>query len=341
MFINPIYVLFPPKKEIGIIGAGQFAFATISYFILTSRYGRIKAVYDIDKMNAESLGRAYKAKVYTNFSKLIKDVDIVYIASNHASHSSYSIEALNNNKVVYCEKPVSVDFKQLKNLHNVVKTKESKFYCGYNRPHSPIIKLVKEQYGEVLRSNPLTLSCYVRGHDIPAEHWYRNPGEGTRVCGNLGHWIDLFVSLIWERIEQISLFKLVIVSSDDCIPDDNATLLITTNIGDLFSVTISSRYEPFEGIDESINLQVDKLNLKIDDFRAAKINCDSNLRKFKFRHKNVGHKNAINQPFEQIQIRNYKEYFFSSYLTIAFAEMIKSSETKIEIQSNQIVEFFK
>ena len=43
-----------------------------------------------------------------NFS----DLDAVYIASNHASHTEYAIKALRHGVSVYVEKPLSVNWDQ-------------------------------------------------------------------------------------------------------------------------------------------------------------------------------------------------------------------------------------
>jgi predicted dehydrogenase len=40
------------------------------------------------------------------------DVRVVYIASNHASHTPYALSALNAGKTVYIEKPICVDWQQ-------------------------------------------------------------------------------------------------------------------------------------------------------------------------------------------------------------------------------------
>ena len=340
LLINPLYVFIPPKRKVGFIGAGQFAFATVGYFLVARRLGRLEAVYDLDFEKATSLASMYGCSARYSHGEVISDVDIVYVLSNHSTHTEYAIQALESGKKVYCEKPISVSLEQLARLYSVVRGQEDKFSCGYNRPHSHIMKYTKKHFSRYLDNLPVTLSCYVRGHMIPEDHWYRNDDEGTRVCGNLGHWIDLFISVIWPRFESIEEFSLNITSSSPSNPDDNCLLTITTNEGDLFSVVISSRNEPFEGIDESINLQAGELNLKVDDFRSAVIHDGSKrvlLRKF---CKDVGHATAIGQPFNKMR-RRFLEYFVSSYFTISFANMIQNGQSKKIIHLDEIKEFFK
>tara|TARA_R110002096_G_scaffold410190_1_gene609756 strand:+ start:8912 stop:10057 length:1146 start_codon:yes stop_codon:yes gene_type:complete len=340
LIINPLYFIVKPPIMVGIIGAGQFAFSTISFFLVSNRLGRIQQVFDINSDNARTLSTAYNAKQCETAGEVIQGVDVVYIASNHNSHTSYALSALQQDKKVYCEKPIAVTFNQLYDLYNAVNKKPDLFFCGYNRPHSSIMRHCKNTYASIFRVQPITMSCYVRGHDIPSDHWYRNPDEGTRICGNAGHWVDLFISTIWGRFNTLDYFCLSIISSNPSNLDDNMLISITTHAGDIFNLTISSRSEPFEGIDETINIQAGSLNIKIDDFRRAKINNKHFVAQLKGWVKDVGHEKSIEQPFSKEDPRNYMEYFVSTYLTVSLAGMILNKQITKKITIMEIMDFF-
>ena len=338
-FINP-FCLPKQKKVIGIIGCGQFAYSTICFFLFKNRFNSLKFVFDQDTTASLSLAKAYGAKSITSHTDLIKFCDVIYIASNHHTHTEYAIKALNMSKTVFCEKPISVNFHQLKLLHEAVIKTNGKFFVGYNRPHSHFILHITSNYRNLLSSNPISLDCFLIGHKIPPNHWYRNPNEGTRVCGNLGHWIDLFIHLLSFRSKFPDIFKLSLISSDSSNADDNCILIISTSDNDLFSVHISSREEPFEGINETINLQCSTLHSKIDDFRKCVIRNGSKLTKLKNWPKDVGHENSILQPFIDTH-RNIFELFLSSYLTISFAKLVENSEIFCEIDLKSVEKFFE
>ena len=88
----------PPKTggHVGLIGCGNFAFTTIAYY-LCKNYGRIiRAGMDIDIQRAASLLEAYALRYYTDDTEKIwadPDIDLIYIASNHASHAEYAIKS--------------------------------------------------------------------------------------------------------------------------------------------------------------------------------------------------------------------------------------------------------
>ncbi|MCF6217044.1 MAG: Gfo/Idh/MocA family oxidoreductase [Emcibacter sp.] len=340
LIINPLYFILKPQIKVGIIGAGQFSFSTISFFLVANRLGRISSVFDINADNAKTLSLAYNAKQCDTPDEVIQAVDVVYVASNHNSHTSYALSALQQEKKVYCEKPIAATFDQLRELYKVVSKKDDLFFCGYNRPHSSIIRHCKTKYASIFNEQPITMSCYVRGHDIPSDHWYRNPDEGTRICGNAGHWVDLFISTIWGRYNSLKYFSLNIISSNSNDLDDNMLISIITDAGDLFNLTISSRSEPFEGIDETINIQAGSLNVKIDDFRSAKINNEHFVTHLKNWVKDVGHEKSIEQPFSKENTRNYMEYFVSTYLTVSLADMILNKQTAKKITILEIMDFF-
>jgi hypothetical protein len=90
------------------------------------------------------------------------------------------------------------------------------------------------------------------------------------VCGNIGHWLDLLVHmLVWRGLPD--RLQISITSAADSELDDNVCIAIRSDRADLFSVTLTSRSEPFEGINETINFQHGETNCKIDDFRRMTV----------------------------------------------------------------------
>ena len=318
----PISLFQKSDKNVAIIGCGQFAFATISYF-LKSKFGNtIYGVFDVNEENANSLANYYKGKVFTDPTNLINDTNVkyVYIASNHATHTTYAIEALNQNKIVYIEKPISVTKEQFDNL--LIAASGKKLYVGYNRPLSPAVQTIGAVIEEMDKGRPLSLNCFVTGHKIPNDHWYRNFEEGTRVCGNIGHWLDLSIHLL-SAIGIPSSLKVSIHSSSETEKDDNLNITMVSNKEDIISLMLSSREEPFEGINETINIQYSHMIAKIDDFRRLTIWNRDKLTKKRYFKKDVGHKNAILQPFENKVVRNFEEVVISTRLMLEITEAVR------------------
>lgn len=324
------------KPTIGLIGCGQFQFSTIAHFLSKGKTNRFLFCYDTDKEKTKSLSEYYNVpRVLEEYEEVFRqeESELVYIASNHASHSTYAKEFLKKGIDVYCEKPISVTFDQYDSLLEIMKKSNAKFYAGYNRPYSPAVEEIKKIINRKTQKNKnITLGCFVSAHDLPVDHWYRNPDEGTRICGNVGHWLDLMIHIYNWRGFIPQNFNVQIAYSNSNEPDDNITISITTPIGDLTSITITARSEPFEGINETINFQYGTVIAKIDDFRKLTIWDEEKLYSKKYRPKDVGHKRSVMQPFMN-ENRDLNEVIASTELMLHITEMVKHmvTERKIEL----------
>jgi predicted dehydrogenase len=321
-------IFFFDNRSIGLVGCGQFQFSTIAYFLSRGFTNRFLFCYDLDNERAKYLASYYLIKKIPLSLSQINDnkLKVVYIASNHSSHTDYSIFFLNKNINVYCEKPISVSFSQFDSLLYAINKSKAKFYAGYNRPYAPAITYLKNIIKKrKIVNGKFTLNCFVSAHFISKDHWYRNPEEGTRICGNLGHWIDLMIHIYNWRGFIPESYRIQIAYSDEKELDDNIAISITTQEGDITSIIITSRSEPFEGINETINLQFDSVIAKIDDFRNMTIWDSEKLYKKKYYRKNVGHKNSVLQPYIS-DIRDFKEVIASTELMLHVANMVCEME---------------
>jgi len=320
-------IIVNKKRYVSIVGCGQFAFSTISYFIRKNHGTIFLSCYDTNKENAQSLARFYNFKsISSTFDDLLKnpDLKLLYIASNHFSHCEYAIKAIEKNIEVYIEKPICVNYEQFIALHNVVNANKPTIYAGYNRPFSKTILMLNQHIKNTLK--PLSINYFISGHLIPSGHWYRNPEEGTRVCGNIGHWIDLTMHLFIIRGVNPEYINIYISYSNIEEPDDNISITMTTDFNDIVTIMLSSRSEPFEGINETINIQCGNVIAKIDDFRKITIWEDEKIYKKIFFPKDVGHKNSVNQPWEKCQ-RNWHEIEQSTLLMLYIKEMVLQRKT--------------
>ncbi len=339
VLFKKIYFSFP-KKEVSIIGCGQFAFSSISYFI-SKKFGNVFLdCYDINLEQAKSLSSYYRyERVSDNYTSVLTNpkLNILYIASNHASHSSYALEAIKHGvRNIYIEKPISTSLSQFVELVAYKRKNNAFLYAGYNRPFSNPVSLLKNNIIPGLL--PITLNCFITGHFLEKDHWYRNPEEGTRICGNMGHWIDLCIHLLCQRGLPKKLDISILYANLD-EPDDNLSVGFTSDFGDLITIILSSRSEPFEGINESIHFQQGTVISKIDDFRNITIWKDDLLIKKNFFVKDLGHKQAILQPFSN-KLREWREIEYSTLLMLFITDMVKNRQTQqMFVLENEIKSF--
>ena len=314
-------------RDVGVIGCGQFTFSTVGRALNKIFGNRFVDCYDVSTEPQNTFSDFYNINyASSSVGELLNNnkVKYVYIASNHATHSEYAVQALKLGKVVYIEKPISVTHKQLSDLNHAINSTGVAIYAGYNRPFSAAIRHLKEKVSS--QNLPITLNCFVSGHKIPSDHWYRREGEGTRICGNVGHWIDLAVHILsWGKL--LDKWSIQLTYSNNSAKDDDMSISMTSSRGDLVIITLTSRCEPFEGINETINFQHDKTICKIDDFRKMQIWQEEKLVTKYYWPKDVGHDRALLQPFQKVSYRAFDEVVMSTLLMLHITKMVQHGET--------------
>jgi predicted dehydrogenase len=315
--------LRPRAADVGIIGCGQFAFATIGYFIQTAGH-RFGACFDTDSKVQADFARSLRVPMAPESAAgLLRHPGLrtVYIASNHASHAAYAAQALNCGYDTYVEKPVAVSQAQFVALLKARAGSKARLFAGYNRPFSAALRELRALTPIDPRQG-ITLQCFVAGHKLEPGHWYRQPDEGTRICGNVGHWLDLMVHVLaWRGLPD--RLDISLLWADDEEPDDNVSISIRSNRADLFSVLLTSRNEPFEGINETINFQHGETSCKIDDFRQMVVWQGAEKFQRRYWPKDVGHELAILQPFSSGPGRDWHEVELSTLLMLHITDMVR------------------
>lgn len=326
---------FQKERSISLIGCGQFGFATISYLLLRTQGKRFLECYDIDENRTNLTARFYNYKAQRDVQALLANPEckLVYIASNHHSHTDYAVQALQQGKDVYVEKPIAVTHEQFTKLRNAMSDSKNRLFVGYNRPYSKAIRKIDG----LIKNNrsPISLNCFISGHVIDADHWYRIPEEGTRICGNVGHWIDMMVHLMNQRGEIPTGYEISITNANPKEIDDNIAISIRSEFFDITSILITARTEPFEGINETINFQCGDIIAKIDDFKRLTIWNKAEKFQKKYWRKDVGHQRAISQPFlPASEVREWKEIETSTHLMLEITDMVRTQTTYKKVQLN-------
>ena len=97
-------------KKVGIIGCGYWG------KILEKNLKDISNIKFISKLKKEYLPK-------------LKSVDWVFIATPDQTHYTIVKECLNQNVNVFCEKPLTLTYKESKNLYKLANKKKLKLYC--------------------------------------------------------------------------------------------------------------------------------------------------------------------------------------------------------------------
>lgn len=134
------------KFNWGIIGPGRIAHK-FAQGLNVIEEANLYAVASRSKERAEEFANAYNTEnTYTNYSDLINDpnVDAVYIATPHRFHFEQVLLALKAKKPVLCEKPITVNAKELKELIDTARENRVFLMEALWTRYLPIYKKVKD-----------------------------------------------------------------------------------------------------------------------------------------------------------------------------------------------------
>ncbi|WP_238901398.1 Gfo/Idh/MocA family oxidoreductase [Clostridium sp. YIM B02500] len=109
--------------------------------------GQIYAVGSRNIEKARDFANKYNIeKAYGDYDEMLKDdnIDVVYIATPHCNHYDYIIKSLNNNKNVFCEKAITVNGKQLKEIVDLSNEKKLIVAEAMTIYHMPLYKKLRK-----------------------------------------------------------------------------------------------------------------------------------------------------------------------------------------------------
>lgn len=251
----------------GLIGCGNYAFSNIAYYLHKDFRGRIRACMDTDIQRAASLAARYRIPVYSDDPAAVlddPDIRLVFIASNHASHAEYAIEALGKGKSVYIEKPHAVNRDQLARLVEAARGAPGRVFLGFNRPGSRFGRLIEEELAR--EDGGSVINWFVAGHKIDPEHWYFKPEEGGRVLGNLCHWTDFTLELAGE-----GAFPVEVIPARHEQSDSNIAVSYVFANGTISVITFSAKGHTFEGVMERLAVHRGDALITMDDYRTMTV----------------------------------------------------------------------
>lgn len=117
------------------------------------------------------------------------EINTVFIATPHHLHANYVIKALQANKNVFVEKPLSLTKEELEEIKVAESKSSAQVMVGFNRRFAPQIVALKKELNNDL---PKAINYRINSGKLPADHWTQDPKiGGGRIIGEACHFIDL------------------------------------------------------------------------------------------------------------------------------------------------------
>ncbi len=297
------------KINTGFIGAGSFAqsylipnvksWGATTDGVVTSKGITSKNVADKFQFNFCS---SDSNDVFSN-----TEINTVFIATPHSSHSELAIKALEANKNIFVEKPLAITKEQFDSVMLAKAKSEKILMVGFNRRFAPISQLIKKRFQN--SAEPLVVNIRVNAGLIPKNHWTQQMDiGGGRIVGEVCHFIDLMQ--YFTGAEPVKVFAESINTQNVNITDeDNIAVIVKFSDGSVGNLTYLANGDnslPKEKIEVfgAGNIGV------INDFRDGTFYADGKISKLKSSGK--GHKEEVEAFLNAIRDGNESPINFRS-----------------------------
>lgn len=192
--------------KLGIIGAGNFASATIIP-ALQKVNAPIKYIASAQGLTAKVLAKKAKAENATSDYRVMlndPEINMVIITTRHNLHASMVMETLEAGKSVFVEKPLCLNEEELQNIENAYMKANDKITLtvGFNRRFSPFAVKMKALVG----GGPKNIVATMNAGYIPPEVWVQDMEVGGgRIIGEACHFIDLCSFLADSKVIAVCM----------------------------------------------------------------------------------------------------------------------------------------
>lgn len=230
------------------------------------------------------------------------EAPILVIATYHSTHLDIAETALtiNPRTRIMLEKPPVTTFEQLRRLEKL-RRDGAYIEIGFNRRHVPMSirarELLKSQTG------PVVMTCIIKELVIPPSHWYHWPDQGTRITGNVCHWLDLGQYFIPGEPECM-----LVLGPVDPDQDDGVSIIVRYRDGSRLHIIATDRGSSLRGVQEFIELRRAELTITIDDFLRMRVDSGASQSVRRQLVRDKGHKRMYARFMQNVEKNRATEY---------------------------------
>ena len=237
-----------------------------------SRKIRIISCYSKSKEKRINFSKKYKTNYHDSYNSIIKDpnIDAVILTTPHSLHVKHTIQALQNGKHVFVEKPMATKYLDAKKMYLAAKKHNKILSVGHNRRYSSVSDFInnlnrQKKIGKILHIDANYSASGALKYK--KKYWRANrkesPGGAVAALGI--HMIDLMCYFGGKVKSVQSLVKKFAVKVN---MDDTTSALFefskncTGNLTTIFACSYTTTFNVF-GTNMNIFSDVDKNKIKI------------------------------------------------------------------------------
>ena len=322
---------------VAVLGGGDY---TRSEIIPALRRGRFSlyAVANREPQIAALVGADYGfALATTDADRAIAELPapgLVIVATAHDSHSRLACAAVRAGHRVFLEKPPAVTVEDVHLLAETMRANPGAIEIGFNRRYHPLVRKARTQLQK--ESGPTSISCTIKELTFQDDHWYFWPNQGTRITGNLCHWIDLAIYLIDGNPMPISITLSPRMPGTEPGSDEERVLTVTFEDGSLLTALGTTRGDDIRGVQEQMNLRRGHTTINIDDLWKYRVRQDGIERYSRKLYRDKAHTTMYREGLGRIvdgqrSAYSVRDMIIVSAIQIAASDLARTDERSAEL----------
>ena len=317
---------------IAFIGAGSYAQSHLLPNIPKNKKTLLKGVMTATSASSRSVSERYGFEYCTGSEKDIlenEEVNTVFIATRHDSHSYFVMKALEAGKHVFVEKPLCLTLENLDEISELYNNKLNiqnsplVLMVGYNRRFSPVAKMIKEKYP----TGPMAVTYRINAGSIPPDSWIQDiEAGGGRIIGEICHFVDFLTFLTGSR--PSSVYAAAMKDPLNLNDTLNVTLkYFDGSIGNICYFSNGDKSFP----KERIEVYTLGSTVVVNDFRSLEIYDQGKRKLNKMISQDKGQKTEIAEFIDHIisgkgELIPFSEIYNTSMVTFKIVESILSGK---------------
>jgi inositol 2-dehydrogenase len=182
------------KINIGLVGTGRLGKMYAEF--LTSRVpqANLIAVADLIPERANTCAETYGVdKIFYNHQDINKDqeVDAIVVTATTVNHKEIVVDAAENGKPVFCEKPMTLNLDEAREMKRVITTTGIFYQQGYMRRFDSGQAAAKKKIEQGAIGDPVVFRGSSRDPYLPSLDYLRPENSGGQILDMAIHDIDI------------------------------------------------------------------------------------------------------------------------------------------------------
>ncbi|WP_280771123.1 Gfo/Idh/MocA family protein [Salipaludibacillus daqingensis] len=192
------------KCNVAVVGFGGMGGHHVDHLMEMDSF-KVVGIHDIRK-SQEELARTKDLHVYPELENVLEDeaVDVVLIATPNQIHKEIAVKAMRAGKNVICEKPATMNSKEMEEIIKVEKETGQLFVVNQNRRWDEDYLVIKKLYDEKAIGDIFNVECRVHGsRGIPGD-WRQEKEYGGGMLLDWGvHLVDRVLLMFNEKVHDV------------------------------------------------------------------------------------------------------------------------------------------